>query len=566
MRALSPDGTRLAPTETDKRSTLRMKKQLYPWQEDCLKKWFANRGRGMVQAVTGSGKTLLALTAAERLQEKVPQELRVKIVVPTSALMRQWERALKEFLADSCGTMAQAPASSSSTTAQTDFSGLSRSTTAPPDFRQEIGLRGAGFKSPADCKYMIYVINSARYELARQILAELKNGYAVLLIADECHRYESGQNRLIFEFLPYIKPYEDCFFSLGLSATLPGGQALQYLSSVLGRRIYNYGMKQAAAMHTICKYDIYHIALPFLPEEKDVYTDITDQMNYLFSGLLRTHPFLKDMPLKERYELLRTLAGGKNRKTAQMASTYINLSYKRKNLVCLASARISCACELIKCLPQAEKIIVFGERIRQAEELYTLLQKHFPGKVGRYHSRMGQQANRNTLNRFRDGSIRILIACKAIDEGLDVPDAATGIILSGTSMQRQRIQRLGRILRRADGKEYASLYYLHLEDTVEDTCFLPDAKETRLFELEYLPDTREFLNQPYDKAAEKLLSAMQSAEAGEKALAEVQRCLRLGSVRSDWLPGRCDADVRIKEAKYVSDKNYWICMKKLREL
>lgn len=161
---------------------------------------------------------------------------------------------------------------------------------------------------------MIYVINSARYELARQILAELKNGYAVLLIADECHRYESGQNRLIFEFLPYIKPYEDCFFSLGLSATLPGGRALQYLSSVLGRRIYNYGMKQAAAMHTICKYDIYHIALPFLPEEKDVYTDITDQMNYLFSGLLRTHPFLKDMPLKERYELLRTLAGGKTEK------------------------------------------------------------------------------------------------------------------------------------------------------------------------------------------------------------------------------------------------------------
>ncbi len=44
-----------------------MEKKLYSWQEDCLKRWFANKGRGMVQAVTGSGKTLLALTAADRL-------------------------------------------------------------------------------------------------------------------------------------------------------------------------------------------------------------------------------------------------------------------------------------------------------------------------------------------------------------------------------------------------------------------------------------------------------------------------------------------------------------------
>lgn len=43
-----------------------MEKKLYSWQEDCLKRWFANKGRGMVQAVTGSGKTLLALTAADR--------------------------------------------------------------------------------------------------------------------------------------------------------------------------------------------------------------------------------------------------------------------------------------------------------------------------------------------------------------------------------------------------------------------------------------------------------------------------------------------------------------------
>lgn len=520
----------------------RMKKELYPWQEDCLKKWFANHGRGMVQAVTGSGKTLLALTAAERLKNELPRELRVKIVVPTSALMRQWARALKEFLSES------------------DEKGCPLA-----GFRGEIGLRGAGSRSSANCRYMIYVINSARYELARQILSDLNDGAAVLLIADECHRYESEQNRLIFEFLPYIKQYKNRFFSLGLSATLPSGQAQAYLASVLGRRIYSYGMKQAASMHTVCQYDIFHIELSFLPNENEEYQEFTDRMNYLYCRLLQTHPSLKNLSVKERFEFLRILSGDKNRKIAEAASMYIRLSYMRKSLVCLASSRISCACELVKRLPKAEKILIFGERIRQADELYELLQKEYPERVGKYHSQMGQLANTNTLNRFRDGDIRILIACKAIDEGLDVPDASIGIILSGTSVQRQRIQRLGRIIRNAEGKEYASLYYLHLADTTEDTCFLPGDGENQLYDLEYHFDTKSFLNPPYEKAAKSFLKEMRLACANAETLAEANRCLRLGCVRSDWIPGHCDLELKIKNAKNIREKNYWICMKRLRE-
>lgn len=325
-------------------------------------------------------------------------------------------------------------------------------------------------------------------------------------------------------------------------------------------------------MQTICKYDIYHIGLSFLPQEKAEYQEISDRMNFLFYNLLRTHPILRDMSVKERYDLLRILAGGKNQKTAEAASMYMKLSYKRKSLVCLASARISCTRELVKRLPRSEKIIIFGERIRQAEELYELLQLQYPGRVGRYHSQMGQLANKNSLNRFRDGSTRILIACKSIDEGIDIPDASIGIILSGTSMQRQRIQRLGRILRKAEGKECASLYYLHLTDTAEDNCFLPDTGDSRntgysqIFDLEYCSDTQEFSNSPYDKAAVKLLTNMQLSGADKKTITEAQRCLRLGTVRSDWLPGRCDLNAKIKDAKYISDKNYWICMKKMGEL
>lgn len=518
-----------------------MEWNLYPWQEECLKRWFANHGRGIVQAATGTGKTRLALSIAHRLQ-KEQNSLKVKIVVPTGALMRQWNRSLREFLAVA------------------DDSPRSQA-----DSQNRIGMRGSGSKTPADRPYMIYVINSARYELARQILSDLKNGNAVLLIADECHRYESGQNRLIFEFLPYIDAYQDRFFSLGLTATLPSGQTQNYLSSVLGKKIYSYGLSRAAALHSVCRYDIFHVSLSFRKGESVEYQELTDRMNILYGRLLSCHPCLRYMNQKERFELLRTLAGDKNTGIAETASLYMALSYKRKSLICLASARVECALALISLLPANEVILIFGERISQADELYRLLQQQYPGKVGRFHSRMGQQANRNTLDRFCNGEIRILITCKALDEGLDVPDATVGIILSGTSMQRQRTQRLGRIIRNREGKEKASLYYLHIADTAEESCFLPDAGECRLTELEYLSDTRQFVNPDYDRAAARLLEQMTADGVRQAKLEELMRCLHQGRVRTDWLREDDDIAARIRASKHIRDKNYWLVMKKLRD-
>ncbi len=521
-----------------------MKKELYEWQEECLDRWFANRGRGIVQAVTGSGKTLLALTAVSRLDGKLDGKLRVKIVVPTGALMLQWNRALREYLVS-----------------------IHDKECSPSDLqdtiRRTIGLRGGGSKSVPDCKYMIYVVNSARYELARQILAELKRGENILLVADECHHYESEQNRLIFEFLPHMKGYEDHFFSLGLSATLPSGQAQRYLASVLGRKIYHYGMGEASAGNTICPYDVYHISLFFRPDERAEYDELSDQMIFLYGKLLKIYPSLNALTQKERFEFLRSLAGGKNRKTAETASSYMNLTFMRKRLVCLASARITCACDLVNRLDMREKIIIFGERISQADELYRLLQEKYPEKVGRYHSKMSAQANKNALERFRTGSTRILIACKAIDEGLDVPDASVGIILSGTSTQRQRIQRLGRIIRKKDTKDRAALYYLHITETSEDSCYLTDASGHRLFELSYDDKAKQFINPAYDDKASALFRKMKASGASAEILAEAARCLHLGCVRPDWMAKPSVIDEQIKNARYTSEKNYWVCMKKL---
>ena len=51
------------------------------------------------------------------------------------------------------------------------------------------------------------------------------------------------------------------------------------------------------------------------------------------------------------------------------------------------------------------------------------------------------------LNGFREGKYSAIVSSQVLDEGIDVPDANVGIIMSGTGSNREYIQRLGRILR-----------------------------------------------------------------------------------------------------------------------
>jgi superfamily II DNA or RNA helicase len=53
-----------------------------------------------------------------------------------------------------------------------------------------------------------------------------------------------------------------------------------------------------------------------------------------------------------------------------------------------------------------------------------------------------------------------------LDEGIDVPDASVGLILGGTGSTREYVQRLGRLLRKKEGKT-ARLVEMISKETVE---------------------------------------------------------------------------------------------------
>ncbi len=399
----------------------------YRWQEECLGVWKRNDCRGIAEAVTGSGKTMLALKAVRELRDICGENLWTAVVVPTRALMVQWSRLLRDFLS------AEDP--------------------------------GTGLQ------YQIYVINSARYRLARQILGKLRDGENVFLIADECHHYTSEENGKIFEFLPYLEEVPGYYYALGLSATVSGGGGAEQLEAALGGVIFRYSYEQALREGVISAFDLIQIALHFQTDEYEEYQELSERMKHVRRQLYCRSPLLKKEGISF-FSVLQSLAK-EDTETGRQAGIFLHLAWQRKKLTCMAKNRIFCVQDLLRELDIRKKVLIFSERIEQAEQLFVLLKREYGNRVGKYHSRAGKQANENALERFRNGEILILITCRALDEGVDVPDAGVGIILSGTGMERQRLQRLGRILRRSEKKETAALYYLFVRESMEEKSYFP---------------------------------------------------------------------------------------------
>jgi superfamily II DNA or RNA helicase len=77
-----------------------------------------------------------------------------------------------------------------------------------------------------------------------------------------------------------------------------------------------------------------------------------------------------------------------------------------------------------------------------------------------------REERKEILERFKAGEYRGIVTSQVLDEGVDVPEASIGFILSGTGSSREYIQRLGRILRKRPGKE-AKLIEIVARETVE---------------------------------------------------------------------------------------------------
>ena len=520
-----------------------MELRLYDWQKECLQLWFDNGCKGIVNVVTGAGKTALAAAAIERLLITDKKTLRVKIVVPKAFLVRQWSSSLREYLQIS---------------------------------REDIGVYSGSRKNMSDRQFMIYVINSARYSLARHILSDLSSSKPVFLVADECHHYGTEENSKIFDFYPWrparLKDVADSLsvsntniYTLGLSATPHCEHYADVLVPCLGPEIYNFSFNHALNAEIINSFVIFHICLRFDVYEQEIYDELTDKIGVALSQLRSRNPGMVAYNSLSFFKELRNLAVSGDSETSELAKAVLILTYNRKGIVCHASSRIKCVFNLIRLIRKEAKIVIFGERIDMADEIYEGINGIFPNEAGIYHSGVHKSVGELALKRFEDGEIRILVSCRTLDEGLSVTGADVGIIVSSTNSTRQRIQRLGRILRKKHSGTPSYFYYLFIDGTTEETDILRDytsglERQISAIDLRYDEKTGEFINDYYDLLAKHVIFRAIDNEWTSEELHELNRNFKKGLIAGDWWLTEEECRKNITKAKNKSERNYYVAM------
>jgi len=255
-----------------------------------------------------------------------------------------------------------------------------------------------------------------------------------MLIVDECHWAGSDYNRGIFE--------GDATWRLGLSATPERGDDGfdEVLEPELGGIVYRYSLKNAMDDGVLADLRLVNLLVDLNKSELSEYEGLEGRIEKLQEELQRKRP-----ELFEHADW--TAAVAMSAKTDPMAKRLTTLVGERRRLLAKSSGRFVVVKRLIDSGEfSGRRTIVFNETIEQAEHVADLARAAGVSIVVD-HSKMHERDRTSSHSRFRSSAADCLVVVRAADEGLDVPDADQAVIISGTLNPRQRIQRLGRVVR-----------------------------------------------------------------------------------------------------------------------
>ena len=137
--------------------------------------------------------------------------------------------------------------------------------------------------------------------------------------------------------------------------------------------------------------------------------------------------------------------------------------------------------ELLASSVEMTKILLFVSTKALADELYERIKALYPEKIGVIHSNKDQNFRFNAVNRFQDGTFRMLISTDIIARGLDIEDVSHVINFDLPDEPQNYVHRIGRT-GRADKKGEA----LSLVGDL-DVDWLSEIQEFMNFEIPSLP-------------------------------------------------------------------------------
>lgn len=260
------------------------------------------------------------------------------------------------------------------------------------------------------------------------------------LIFDEVHHLPSEGYRHIAEMC--ASPYR-----LGLTATYQREDGLHYiLPRLVGGKVYEVKTQELAGEH-LSEYEIQKIKVEMLSEEQETYEKNID----IFRNYIRTNHIHMRKPEDFQKVVYRSGYDPRAWRAVKARNEARKIAYNSKS-------KLEELQRLLQ-LHKNDRIIIFT---RYNDLVYIISSQFF---IPCITHKTDKKERAEILKRFKSGVYTAIVSSQVLDEGIDVPEANIGIILSGTGSLREYTQRLGRILRPTEKK--AILYEVISKGTAE---------------------------------------------------------------------------------------------------
>src|SRR6476661_8891422 len=149
-----------------------------------------------------------------------------------------------------------------------------------------------------------------------------------------------------------------------------------------------------------------------------------------------------------------------------MAKAWFSNIRKRKLLLSCTENKLSNAANIISHKFPNEKIMVFSENIESIEKLKDLLKDQaIESKI--IDAKVKVSERQKILDNW-GVNFNVLLSVNTLEIGYDVPQVRIEIILATTSNINQIVQRIGRVLRKYEGKDVALIYVISVSETKDD--------------------------------------------------------------------------------------------------
>lgn len=420
---------------------------LRQYQKDAVRKWYDNDGKGIFEMATGTGKTFTAIACIKKL-ETIHDNLLVIISAPYTNLVDQWKQELSKWYIDS--TI------------------LDKGWTK--ELRQEIQVSN----NTDGKKLSVLICSHAKF--AREEFLEIleKSKIPTMLIVDEAHHVGAGNtgeddDGVIVTNGSRKGLSEKYQYRLGLSATIEryfdqdGTDFIRnYFTGTSGdSTVYTMSLKQAIDEEKLCRYNYYPSFVELSEEEFIEYKRLTKlAVSYLSS---------------KHYE--ERLKGE-------------NLIIKRGKIVRDAAAKINAFVDIMKNISDIKHLLLFCSE-NQYDELEKLLDSPSSLNLEKsptyhritYNIPKKKKDRMRILKDFADEDYEIILSNRVLDEGMDVPQAKSCIVLASTGNPTQFIQRRGRVLRKYDDlykdgsrKTHANIFDILVKPRIHDLDDLESQK------------------------------------------------------------------------------------------